>query len=38
MNISGRRWESNTHKKYNLIKKKIIGTIHFECYCYARDG
>ena len=42
MNKSGKRWESNTHThthtQYNLIKKKINRTIHFECNYYARDG
>ena len=36
MNKSGKPWESNT--QYNLIKKRTIETIHFEYYCYARDG
>ena len=44
MSRSGNRWESNTHThththtRYNLIKKRTIGIIHFECNYYARDG
>ena len=33
---SENRWESNT--QYNLIKKELIGTIHFEYFYNARYG
>ena len=37
---SENRWESNTHThtQYNLIKKELIGTIHFEYFYNARYG